>query len=329
MITGFKENQCRNMSLKDIDVACRLTDFSRDPPPELLENSILQIGIIHPILLTHPHPLHRVISGHRRLKVAGKAGHQEIPARIIDRTVNEKTMLSINLSENRSHRQYSDIEKAGILDRLVKAGINESKVIQDYMPMLALERNKKLFENFLQAHTLNESLKQLLHDTKVPLRHFSAMLDWDRESQDAVERVFNILRPGINKWRDLLDLIDDLAKRERQPPANILSQQEIQAMLKGKEAPSPDLYDTVHQFLHDQRNPFLSGLQKKLVRILDQLQLAPGTRVRTPENFETEEIKIELDFKNEKEFSGQVKKLSEAGRSKALTDLIRLFKDLK
>ncbi|MEE9258490.1 MAG: ParB/RepB/Spo0J family partition protein [Nitrospinaceae bacterium] len=328
MTDGLQHN-FQEVPLKRIDRENTLTDFSLGADPEPLAASVREIGITHPVTLVATGNHYSVVRGHRRVRLCEKSGRETISANVLDTKMDEEMMLAANLAENRCHRQYSDIEKGGILVKLRNAGVPEERIIRKYMPIVGLERSKKLFLDYMNMENLGHALKTLLHESNVPLRYFSAMFRWDPESRTAAEGLFSILKPGVNKWRDLLELIDDTARREGISPSRLFLREDIQSVLNRREASRNEKFDRVCHILYDARFPLFSDLQKKLARTLDRLKLDGRTKVRTPQNFESGEIKIELKFTDEQELIEQLEKLSKASRSETLSELIRLFKDLR
>jgi len=306
-----------------VDTADGLTDFSRGADPPGLRPSIAAVGLTHPPVLTRHGAGYRIVSGHRRVRAARALGLPTLPANLPDTAPDDEARLAFNLTENRAHRQYSDIETAAILSRLHRAGSGEARIIEQYMPILGLERSKKLLDDFLNTGKFADSLQQLLHDAGIPLRVYAPMFRWDDASRERAATVFAALRPGVNKWRELLLLIDETAGRDGVSPAALLDREDIRAALQSDEAP----YDAVREVLRHHRFPTLSQMQKKVWLAMDQLKLDERTRLCVPENFEHETIKIELAFKTEKELAAQVERLTKAAGSQAMRDLIRLFKN--
>ena len=85
-------------------------------------DSVKEIGIRHPISICFANKPYKIISGHKRVLAAIKAGLTSIPAFLFP------TMdgaLVLNLKENFALRHYSDIEKGRILNKLLAEGIQE------------------------------------------------------------------------------------------------------------------------------------------------------------------------------------------------------------
>jgi hypothetical protein len=160
----------------------------------------------------------------------------------------------------------------------------------------------------------------------VPLRTFSVFFNWNAKSAMAAERFFSVLRPGVNKWRDFLEWIDEISTRDQIAPLNVFELPELQSVLNRNDLAPNVRYDRIRQILHSRRYPILSDLRVRLARSLDALKLDDKTKVHVQDSFESDEIRIEMKFRTREEFVSQVEKLVRASDSEALDELIRIFK---
>lgn len=313
------------IALTDINPEDRLTDFSLDGCPEKLMDSIKVIGIRHPISVCPNGNRYAIVSGHKRFQAAPRCGLTNIPAFIIPE-IDDASRLVINLNENFGQRHYSDIEKGIILNKFKDAGVTDATIITEYMPLLELERSKKLASDYLAVHQLGCGLQKLLHRARVPLKTFRIFYNWDEESRDSAENLFSKLNPGVNKWRELLELIDEIAHRDGNSPAQVITATD--KILSTADKTSPQMYDPIHQHLYNLRYPVLSDLKKQVARALDEMKLDDKTRLKFQETFESNELKLELKFHSEKELSNQVEKIFQALQSGSVEKLIRIFQNI-
>ncbi len=117
--------------------------------------------------------------------------------------------------------------------------------------------------------------------------------------------------------------------KENTSPHEILNRKEIQTPLKNADLPVNEQYDVVHKQLRLWRYPVLTDLQKRVYRAIDRLKLDGRIKLRTPENFESDQFKIELNFSSREELTAQVEQLFRVTDAEALDELIRIFKELK
>ena len=327
-MTGTSKKPIEHIPLADIGETS-LTQFSLDPPPEKLVQSIRELGITHPVLLAPHGKQYQIVCGHRRVACALLLQLVTVPAWVLEDAPAPAAMLKRNLLENRGHRTYSDIEKGWIVHKLVQAKVPESEIIKDYLPLLDLERSKKLFADLNQCAAFSESLSALFHCLNVPLRVFSILFRWDEEGRAAAETLLDTLRPGVNKCRELLELTGETAVKENTSPQAVLNREAIQKPLNDAELSTHEKFDAIHKQLRLWRYPVLTDLQKQVYRAIDQLKLDGKIKLRTPENFESDQFKIELQFKTREELVAQVETLFRVTDSEALDELIRIFTEFK
>jgi ParB/RepB/Spo0J family partition protein len=314
-----------SVPLSDLDLNDRLTDFSLNPNgcPEKLLDSVKEVGIRHPISICSANKPYKIISGHKRVQATIKAGLNSIPAFLVP-TMDDAVVT--NLKENFALRQYSDIEKGCILKKLIAEGIEEDTIIDLYMPLLELERSKKIFQDLILVEKIIFGLQKLLHQSNVPVKVFHIFFTWDNENQEAAEKFFSATRPGVNKWRDLLELIEEITTRDEIFPIDIFSAPATIETLEDKGLMPPQKYDRVHQALQQKRYPVLSDLKKQVARALDEMKLDDKTRFKYHEAFESDEMKLELKFRDERELSQQVEKIFQALQSGSIEKLTKIIK---
>jgi len=305
-----------------------LTDFSLSTDAGSLEESIKEVGVISPVVLTQRDETLQVLCGHRRLRIAEKLGLEKIPASLHEPSLTDESKLAINLNDNSSHRKYSAMETGNIIQKFKDANASENTIIQKYMPIMGLERSKKLYLDYLAVEKFDPNAQKLIHDLNLPLRTFSIMYRWDSHRRQSMAALLKTLKPGANKCRDLLELVQDCATCQNKPVHEVLAHGDIQSVvLQGQLSPQ-EKYDRLHQVIYSWRNPHLSAIQKSVGQCLDELSLDPKTKVRIQESFESDELKIEIKFRSQKELIQQLEKLSQASHSEAMGKLIQIMNGL-
>ena len=66
-------------------------------------------------------------------------------------------------------------------------------------------------------------------------------------------------------------------------------------------------------------------MKKQVARALDEMDLDDKTRLKFQETFESDELKLELKFQNEKDLSRQVEKIFKALQTGSVNKLIKIF----
>ncbi|MCF8719554.1 ParB/RepB/Spo0J family partition protein [Nitrospina gracilis] len=312
--------------LREAIVPDGFTAFGMDPVPGELVESIRALGITHPLVLIPHGDGFRVVCGHRRFQAAQVLGLDTVPAHLVE-AMSDVDRLIWNLQENRAHRRYTDIEKGRILHRLHTAGIEEAALATGVLPILGEPKTRKRAVDLLSVCVFTESFQGLMHELNIPLRVFAVMAKWGDADRSVAESLFSQLRPGHNKWRAVLETVDEIATRDGIAPAEVLDHATIVKTLGNASLPANEKYDAIFSHLHSQRYPHLSDLQSRVRKAAERLQLDPKTKLKLPENFEQALVKIELKFSTEEELTRQVEKLFGACDADALKELLRTLKD--
>ena len=78
--------------------------------------------------------------------------------------------------------------------------------------------------------------------------------------------------------------------------------------------------------MRDKRYPVFSDLKKQVARALDEMKLDDKTRFKYQETFESDEMKLEFKFRDERELSQQVEKIFHALQAGSVEKLIKIIK---
>ena len=96
--------------------------------------------------------------------------------------------------------------------------------------------------------------------------------------------------------------------------------------LENKDLTPSQKYDRIHETIQITRYPILSDLKKQIARALDEIKLDDKTRFKYQEAFESDEMKLELKFRDERELSQQVEKIFRALQSGSIEKLIKIIR---
>lgn len=302
------------------------TDFALSPVPEALAGSIRRLGVLTPLIACRQGDAATVVCGHRRLDVLNQMEAQTAPVRIAPQPLDTAQKLLLQLHDNRTHRAFSDIETGRALIRLTATGMKEDDLIGNVLPLFGQPVSKKRLHDFLGARDFSMDLQRLLHDLDLPLKTYTMFFGWDDTGRKAAHHLFTALRPGVNKCRDLLELVDETAHRDNVSPSHLIEDEAVREALGDASLSPGDRYQTVHRIFFQQRYPTLSSLRTEVRLALGRMGLDGKIRLRVPEHFESGEMKAEFTFHTREEFVEKVERLFAAADSEALDALLKIVR---
>jgi len=157
---------------------------------ESLKASILEHGVLQPIVVRRKGDRFQVIAGERRMRAAQSAGLTEIP--VIIREASDDDMLELALVENLQREDLDPIEKATSF----KAYLDRTHRTQETASMrLGLDRST--LSNIIRLLELPQEIQAMLRTGLLAMGHARAILSVDSPKRqiDIAERV---VREGLS-----------------------------------------------------------------------------------------------------------------------------------
>ena len=149
-------------------------EFAEESLAEMV-TSILQHGILQPLLVRVVDGQFQLIAGERRLLAARRAGLAKVPCRVIE--LDDKGVCEVAIIENVQRADLSDLEKAqAFQDYLDKFG----GTIEDLAAKLG--KNRSTVSNCLRLLELPDFVKISLGSGKITAGHARALLPLDEEA---------------------------------------------------------------------------------------------------------------------------------------------------
>ncbi len=239
-----------------------------------------------------------LVSGFRRVDACRGLGHERIPARVLRRGLCAYAYSLLAVAENSLERSLNPIEVSRALNLLEQHAPGGKLPPEDAaglgLPVhpAQIARLKRLgrMPAEVQAAVLEGALAPAMADD---------LGDLEEALGIALARLFRRLRPGLNKQREIVAFIMEIAAREGIGPKQVLEQ-----AWKGCEGSAGDQEDRnqqthcLRQCLRRRRFPALAQAEenfhalRRRLRLGDAIQLAPprdfeGTRLTLTLNFET------------------------------------------
>lgn len=129
-----------------------------------LSDSIIEHGIIQPLVVTKEKDGYMIIAGERRYRAAVIAKHSEIP--VIVREMNEKKIRETSLIENLQREDLNAIEEGEAIKELMK---NYQLTQEEIAKQLGKARPS--IANTLRLLTLTEEVKQMVRENILSAGH--------------------------------------------------------------------------------------------------------------------------------------------------------------
>ncbi|MDO9109391.1 MAG: ParB/RepB/Spo0J family partition protein [Desulfatirhabdiaceae bacterium] len=149
--------------------------FSQEELDEL-SRSILEQGILQPLMVRKAETGYELIAGERRLRAARIAGLNEVP--VVVKNVSDGQLLEISIIENIQREDLNALEEAEAYNRLM----DEFHLTQEEVAV-RVGKSRPAVANFLRLRQLPEPIKASILDGTLTMGHARAILGADTPSQ--------------------------------------------------------------------------------------------------------------------------------------------------
>lgn len=153
----------------------------RFSPEELdeLSRSILEQGVLQPLMVRKAETGYELIAGERRLRAAKIAGLNEVP--VVVKDVSDGQLLEISIIENIQREDLNALEEAEAYNRLME----EFHLTQEDVAV-RVGKSRSAIANFLRLRQLPELIKASMLDGTLTMGHARALLGADTPAQQNV-----------------------------------------------------------------------------------------------------------------------------------------------
>lgn len=173
-----------------------------------LSASILEHGIIQPLVVRKQDKGYEIVAGERRWRAAIKAGLKEVPC--IVRNFNDEENMLVAIIENMQREDLSPIEEAEGLNQMIKIyGLTQEEVSK------SVSKSRPYISNSLRLLKLPEEIKDFVTEGKLTAGHARSLITIeDKELQK--ELCLKIIKEDLSV-RKTEELVASAGKKKVKP----------------------------------------------------------------------------------------------------------------
>ncbi|MBP3815416.1 MAG: ParB/RepB/Spo0J family partition protein [Firmicutes bacterium] len=192
-------------------------NFDEDKIQDLAD-SIVEHGIIQPLIVRPAKVGYEIVAGERRYRAARKAGLKSVPCLVREFTDRENMLIAI--IENMQREDLDPIEEAEGLEQMIKAyGLTQEEVSK------SVGKSRPYITNSLRLLNLSQEIKDMIAQGDLTPGHARALLSIDGEAK-RLELAKRIVKSGLSV-RDVERLASGKGKKAA-PKAKARKSRDIQ-----------------------------------------------------------------------------------------------------
>jgi hypothetical protein len=238
--------------------------------------------------------------------------------------IDEFRLFSISLRENQTTRGFNTVEKAIALDQWVhRFKVDRAEVVKAFLPLFSLEPNEKILNTYLSLAQMEDEIKRYVLKEEVSRSNIRKLSTLSHDDRMALLSLLSSLKLGENRLREVLNLLDEISRREGLMMKEVVQQKEFQNILSRKNLTPSQRTERVKKVLMDLRYPRMREREKAFEKKRGELNLPPVLSLHHQPFFEGRGFKMGFQFETMEEYQSIFSTLSLLADKKEFQEMLQ------
>lgn len=280
----------KRLHLRDTQYRITTTDAI-----DKLKDSIAALGVLDPPILRQKADGYRIVAGFRRIEACRLLGRYDIRARVLPNDIDDATCVRLAIADNSLQRPLNLIETARALNLLDGVAADERELSRQAAG-LALPDNPSLMRKIMSLTALPAGLQTRLAAGGLALAMALELKRLDSATAESLGRLFTDLKLGLNRQRELLSLMTEIARREEKTVSELLNEPALRDLLSAPDLERSQKAGQLRSVLRCRRYPVMSAATARFQDLVRHLNLGSGVQLIPPGNFEGTTYTLAITF---------------------------------
>lgn len=308
----------KNILLKDIDFS---SNFFRFLPVQTgrqksLYKEIRKNGILYPPVLIENKDKYILVSGFKRTLGALKSGKKSVDALVMDYSPDSFLKGFYLRAADKDNENFDETLKFYAESRLYSILLR----IKDIFPQINFQsfidenlgKNKKYIEKVSQFLKTPFFIQKAFFEGKIALPVLFEVLKYNAQDTKNIIAFFGELSPGLNRQREIISLVEELAHKEDKSISEVLGDSSLIQIINDDKSPKPQKLSFIISLLNQKRYPEMSRLRKSFELLAKESGFSDNPKIISPKNFEDSDFRLELKFNNVETYFKLCKKINKS-----------------
>ena len=320
-ISSDHSTRYQTISLGDIDTEDLTFRITTSSNIEDLLGSIQKIGLIQPPVLLANSSGYTIICGFRRIAACRKLGWTRITARILEKGIDRFKTAQLSIADNSLQRSLNLVETSRALN-LLEDFSPDPQQRREAAGALGLPISRSVAPAIRKICRLPLPLQEGILRETINLSMAMQLGGLDPQAAGNLVQLFDQLKVGLNKQRELLLLLEEIAEREDTTIPQLIAEKPMQEILKTPEMDRAVKRQKVRSFLRQRRFPAITKAETEYHQWVRKLKLGKNINLTPPKDFEGSTFRMTLRFNNRQDLSDLNKRIEKIIQNPALCKIL-------
>lgn len=286
-----------------------------------LAASIARLGVMHPPVLLAVDSGYEVVCGFRRISACKSLGLSKISAMLLSPDTDKLTCVHLAIAENSLQRPLNLIETSRALV-LLSGVFPDPDDLRRAAGVLGLPDNFSAIQKLRQLSSLAPEIQEGVLLNVLSMAMALDLGQMEKSSGVDLSTLFGCLKLGLNKQREILTMIQEIAFREHLTVKDVLNAPELQQIMGHEKWDRSQKTVHLRQYLRRRRYPSITSVERDFEAQVQSLDLESGIALIPPRDFEGTAFSFHLSFNNIGELQHRLSRLTEVSASPILNNIL-------
>ena len=288
----FNEESISLVDICESDSTYRVTTTSSIVA---LTDSIAAIGLMHPPILQRTEIGYRIVTGFRRIEASRMLGQSIVQTRLLPDDSDESTRVYLAIADNSLQRSLNLIESSRALNLLSRVA-NDEHHLTEMAAVLSLPKNPTMIAKLMPLAVMPALIRAAVVSEDLPLSMALELDTLDVKTAEKMARIFIDLRLGLNRQREVLTHLYEIAKREDRSIGDVLDEDDVSGITDNAALDSAKKSVHLRALLYQRRYPSIAEKSARFNDLVKTLRLGSGIKLIPPNNFEGTAYTLSITF---------------------------------
>jgi len=307
----------QSLPLKSLQLEDSVYRITTSDAIDKLKMSIVALGVLDPPIVRQKAFGYQIVAGFRRIDACRLLGRYDIRARMLPTDIDHLSCVRLAITDNSFQRPLNLIETARALNLLAGVAADEMDLSRQAAE-LALPDNPSLMRKIMSLTSLPAGLQNRLMAGELAMAMALELNRFDSATAESLGRLFADLKLGLNRQRELLTLLIEIARREKMTVSDLLNEPTLRKLLSAPEIDRSQTAGQLRSLLRKRRYPVMSATTASFQDLVRHLSLGPGVKLVPPGHFEGTTYTLAITFDRLDQLHDRSLQIEKLLRSQAL-----------
>lgn len=290
----FKE---KIVKLSEVDTSDHSFRITTQETVDDLVDSIRHVGLLNLPLLLEKKSRYIILCGFRRIEACRRLDRLDVKARILDSDTKKLECARYAVTDNAFQRPLNLIEKSRSIGMLSKF-FTDNRRLSKEMSLLGVPCHESIIKRIKDICCFSKPLQNSILSENISLALALELHKMSKDVEDGFVKLFNVLKLSVNKQREIVTLIKEIALREDIPMAQVLEGQPLKRILNDEDLDKNQKTRKIRTYLKQRRFPAITRAEQVFEEHRQNLKLGTGIKLIPPDNFESPTYFLKFSFKD-------------------------------